>query len=175
RVAAQTILYLEALAPRLLPLLSVAAVFLALVWFGYFRHVPAWLHIATLAVFGLASVGLALRLAGIGWPSTDSAWRMLERRNGLAHQAIRLQEDGPAGGDAFSDALWREHQARMARLIGRLDVGTPQPDIACHDRHALRAVPLLLLAVAFAFSHSNRGGLLADVAAFRAPAEAAPD
>ncbi|MFC3074873.1 TIGR02302 family protein [Shinella pollutisoli] len=175
RVAAQTILYLEALAPRLLPLLSVVAVFLALVWFGYFRHVPAWLHIATLAVFGLASVGLALRLAGIGWPSTDSAWRMLERRNGLAHQAIRLQEDRPAGGDAFSDALWREHQARMARLIGRLDVGTPQPDIARHDRHALRAVPLLLLAVAFAFSYSNRGGLIADVAAFRAPAEAAPD
>ena len=175
RLAAQAILYLEALAPRLLPLVSLVAVFLALVWFGAFRHMPAWLHIAVLAAFGLALAGLLLRLAGIRWPSADSAWRMLERRNGLAHQAIRIQEDRPAGGDAFSGALWREHQARMARLIGRLDVGAPQPDIARHDRHALRAVPLLLLAVAFAFSHSNRGGLLADVATFRAPAETAPD
>lgn len=175
RLAAQAILYLEALAPRLLPLLSLAALFLALVWFGYFRHVPAWLHIATLAVFGLAFAGLALRLAGIGWPTADSAWRMLERRNALPHQAIRTQEDRPASGDAFSQALWREHQARMARLIGRLDVGAPRPDIARHDRHALRAVPLLLVAIAFAFSYSNRGGLLADVATVRTPAETAPD
>lgn len=175
RLAAQTVLYLEALAPRLLPLLLLVALFLAVTWFGYFRHAPAWLHVATLGLFGLALAGLLLRLAGVGWPSAESAWRRLERRNGLAHQAIRTQEDRPAGGDAFADALWREHQARMARLIGRLDIGAPQPDIAGHDRHALRAVPLLLVAIAFAFSYSNRGGLLSDVATVRTPAETTSD
>ena len=175
RLGAQTVLYLEALAPRLLPVLSLVAVFLALVWFGFFRHAPGWLHVVTLVLFGLGLVGLLARLARVGWPTAESGLRMLETRNGLAHQAIRVQEDRPAGGDAFSAALWREHQARLARLVGRLDIGGPRPDIARHDRHALRAVPLLLLAVAFAFSFSNRGGLLSDAVTFRTPAEAAPD
>lgn len=175
RLAAQTILYLEALAPRLLPVLLLVAGFLSLAWFGYFRHVPAWLHIVTLAAFALGFVGLVFRLRGIVWPSVDNAYRMLETRNALAHQAIRVQDDRPAGGDAFAQALWREHQARMARLIGTLRTGTPEPDIARHDRHALRAVPLLLVVIAFAFSYSNRGGLLADVVSFRATEETAPD
>ncbi|WP_432345643.1 TIGR02302 family protein [Shinella yambaruensis] len=175
RLAAQAILYLEALAPRVLPILLLVAAFLALTWFGYFRHVPAWLHLATLAAFALGLVGLLVRLRGIVWPSTDKAYRMLEARNALAHQAIRVQDDRPAGGDAFAEALWREHQARMARMIGTLRTGALEPDIARYDRHALRAVPLLLVAIAFAFSYSNRGGLLADVVTVRAPAETAPD
>jgi uncharacterized protein (TIGR02302 family) len=175
RLAAKAVLYLEALAPRLLPVLLLVAGFLALTWFGYFRHVPAWLHIATLAAFALGLVGLILRLRGIDWPSVDRADRMLEARNALTHQAIRVQDDRPAGGDAFGEALWREHQARMARMIGSLRTGAPEPDIARHDRHALRAVPVLLLAIAFAFSYSNRAGMLADVVSLRTPAEAAPD
>ena len=175
RLAAQAVLYLEALAPRLLPILLLVATFLALTWFGYFRHVPAWLHLATLTAFALGLVGLLFRLRGIDWPSTDRAYRMLEARNALAHQGIRVQDDRPAGGDAFAEALWREHQARMARMIGTLRTGTPEPDIARHDRHALRAVPLLLVAIAFAFSYSNRGGLLTDVISLRAPAETALD
>lgn len=175
RLAAQIILYLEALAPRVLPILLLVAAFLALTWFGYFRHVPAWLHLATLAAFVLSLLGLLARLRGIDWPSTDKAYRMLEARNALAHQAIRVQEDRPSGGGAIADALWREHQSRMARMIGTLRTGAPEPDIARYDRHALRAVPLLLVAIAFAFSYSNRGGLLADVVTVRAPAETAPD
>ncbi|MCT7667623.1 TIGR02302 family protein [Shinella kummerowiae] len=175
RLVAQAVLYLEALAPRVLPIVLLVAGFLALTWFGYFRHVPFWLHVATLAAFALGLVALLLRLRGIDWPSIDNAYRMLETRNALAHQAIRVQDDRPAGGDAFADALWREHQARMARLIGTLRTGTPEPDIARHDRHALRAIPVLLVVIAFAFSYSNRGGLLADVVSFRAPAETMPD
>jgi len=74
-----------------------------------------------------------------------------------------VQEVRPAGGGAVAEALWRENQSRMARMIGALRTGAPEPDIARHDRHALRAVPLLLVAIAFAFSYSNRGGLLTDV------------
>ena len=175
RFAARVVLLAEAVLPRLLPVLLLVAGFLALAWFGYFRHAPFWLHVATLAAFALGLVALLLRLRGIRWPSTEAADRMLEARNALSHQAIRVQDDRPAGGDAVGDALWREHQARMARTIGALRAGAPEPDIARHDRHALRAVPILLAVIAFAFSYSNRGGLLVDAVSFRAPAEAAPD
>ena len=175
RLVARTILFLEALTPRLLPVVLLIAGFLALAWFGYFRHVPAWLHGATLLAFAAGLVALLLRLRGLFWPSGEAADRMLEARNELAHQAIRVQDDRPAAGDAFAEALWREHQSRMARTIGALRTGPPSPDIARHDRHALRAVPVLLLVIAFAFSYSNRGGLLADVVSLRVPADTAPD
>ncbi|MDX3929724.1 MAG: TIGR02302 family protein [Shinella sp.] len=175
RIAAQAVLFAEALLPRLLPVVLLVALFLAVTWFGYFRHVPAWLHILTLVGFAVALLGLLVRLKGIAWPDADSAYRMLERRNALEHQAIRVQEDKPAGGGVFAQALWREHQLRMAKLIGSLHTGTPEPDIARYDRHALRAIPVLLVAVAFAFSYSNRGGLLSDVLVLPTPAEAAPD
>ena len=175
RLAARIILYAEALIPLLLPVLLLVAGFLTLVWFGYFRHAPFWLHVATLLAAALGLIALLLRLRGIARPSIDDADRMLEARNALAHQAIRVQDDWPAGGDAFAGALWREHQVRMARMIGALRTGTPEPDIARHDRHGLRAVPVLLAVIAFAFSYSNHGGLLADVVSFRASGEAAPD
>lgn len=175
RVAAQAVLFAEALLPKLLPILLLLAVFLSLTWFGYFRHVPAWLHLGTVAAFAAGFVWLATRLKATGWPDADRAHRMLEERNGLLHQAIRVQDDRPAAGGPMAEALWREHQSRMARTIGALQAGLPEPDIARYDRHALRAVPLLLVAIAFAFSYSNRGGLLVDVVTLRQPAETQPD
>ncbi|MCF3641018.1 TIGR02302 family protein [Rhizobium sp. TRM95111] len=175
RSLARAVLFAEALLPRLLPLVLLVAIFLGVTWFGFFRHVPGWLHLATLGAFAVALAVLLARLPHTVWPSVDEADRLLERRNGLKHQAIRVQEDRPAGGGPMAEALWREHQSRMARMIGALQAGLPQPDIASHDRNALRAVPLLLVAVAFAFSYSNRGGLLSDIVAVRAPAEEQPD
>jgi uncharacterized protein (TIGR02302 family) len=51
---------------------------------------------------------------------------------------------------------------RMAQKIATLDAGLPRPDIARHDRFALRAVPALLVVTAFAYSLSINGGTLAD-------------
>ncbi|PTM96557.1 TIGR02302 family protein [Mycoplana dimorpha] len=175
RMVARAVLFAETLLPRLLPLVLLVACFLALTWFGYFRHVPAWLHIATLAAFGVGLVLLAARLRHAVWPAAERADRMLEERNNLTHQAIQVQADRPVRGGPVAEALWREHQARMARMIGSLQAGLPRPDIARHDRHGLRAIPLLLVAVAFAFSYSNQAGLLSDVVTLRQPAETKPD
>lgn len=175
RALARAVLFAEGILPKLLPLILIAASLLALTWFGYFRHVPAWLHVATLAAFGLGFLLLAVRLRHAVWPQVDRADRMLEERNDLVHQAIQVQADRPVRGGPVADALWREHQARMARMIGALQTGFPRPDIARHDRHGLRAVPLLLLAVAFAFSYSNRAGLLSDVVTVRQLTEDKPD
>ena len=72
RLVARTILFLEALTPRLLPAVLLIAGFLALAWFGYFRHVPAWLHGATLLAFAAGLVALLLRLRGLFWPSGEA-------------------------------------------------------------------------------------------------------
>ena len=175
RAVARAVLFAETTLPKAFPLTLLVAGFLALTWFGYFRHVPAWLHIATLAAFGLGLLLLAARLRRAAWPGADRADRMLEQRNDLAHQAIQVQADRPVRGGPVADALWREHQARMARMIGTLQAGLPRPDIARYDRHGLRAIPLLLVAVAFAFSYSNQAGLLSDVVTLRQPAEDKPD
>src|SRR3546814_18957919 len=64
----------------------------------------------------------------------------------------------------------------MAERIAALDAGLPQPDIARHDRLALRAIPALLVAAAFGFSFSNGAGTIADaIRPPSAPISANPD
>lgn len=170
RAVARTVLLLEALAPRLLWPLGIALLFVSAAWFGLFRALPFALHIALVVGFLVALIVSLLPLRHLRWPDAHAADRLLESRNGLKHQALQVQADRPAVSDAFGLALWKEHRARMAAKIGRLETGLPQPDIARHDRYALRSVPVLLVFIAFAFSGSNRAGTLADVVTFNGQA-----
>ncbi len=45
----------------------------------------------------------------------------------------------------MAKALWKEHQARMAKNLGNLKSGLPTPKIASHDPYALRALVGLML------------------------------
>ena len=171
RFLARFVLLAEELLPRMLVPASLVLLFLSAGWVGLFRAAPFWLHAALLLAFVIGLFISLLPLTRIRWPETPEADRMLEERNRLPHQAIRVQEDAPATEGAFGAALWREHQARMARMVRELDTGLPRPDIARHDPWALRAVPVLLACVAFAYSYSNRAGLVSD--AFRLPEQEA--
>ena len=176
RSLARSVLFVERLMPRLLPMLGVAALFLAFAWFGLFRLMPDMVRWALLVVFGVGFVATLLPIARLRWPASADADRLLEERNHLPHQPVAVQDDALSHDTPFARALWKEHQIRMAERIAALDAGLPQPDIARHDRHALRAVPALLLVAAFGFSFSNGAGTIAD--AFRpasAPADSAPD
>ncbi|OQP85229.1 TIGR02302 family protein [Rhizobium rhizosphaerae] len=164
RLFARLVLTLERAAPHLLAPLSILLIFLSVSWFGLFRMLPAALHIALAIGFAVAFIGALVPLARIRLPSAGDADRMLESRNHLPHQAIAVQEDRPATTGAFGQALWAEHQARMARRIHDLETGLPRPDIARFDRHGLRALPVLIACVAFGFSFSNRAGELTDIA-----------
>ena len=100
-------------------------------------------------------------------PAARAIDRRIERANRLEHAPVSAQTDrlvGPA--DDFSDALWREHQRRMAEKLDRLSGDMPRPRIPERDPWALRALVGLLLVVAFAFSGGPLGGRLGD--AFRA-------
>lgn len=176
RSLARSVLFVERLMPRLLPMLGVAALFLAFAWFGLFRLMPDMVRWALLIAFGVGFAATLLPIARLRWPASADADRLLEERNHLPHQPVAVQDDALSHDTPFARALWKEHQIRMAERIAALDAGLPQPDIARHDRHALRAVPALLLVAAFGFSFSNGAGTIGD--AFRpasAPADSAPD
>jgi uncharacterized protein (TIGR02302 family) len=163
RSFARLVLFLERLVPRVLPPLAVLALFLSAAWLGVFRIELDLLRWLAAAAFAFAFLISLVPLARIRWPQPDEADRLLEERNNLQHQPVGVQEDEPAFDTPFARALWKEHQIRMAERIAALDAGLPRPDIARHDRFALRAVPALLVAVAFGFSYSNGAGRLSDV------------
>ncbi|MDE1991798.1 MAG: TIGR02302 family protein [Rhizobiaceae bacterium] len=167
RLLARLVLVSEQTLPLLLLPASILALFLSAAWFGIFRISPDLLRLALLAVFAIGFVTSLFPLRRLRWPTVAQADRLLEERNGLPHQPVTVQEEEPAFDTPFAQALWREHQARMAAKIAALDAGLPRPDIARYDRFALRAIPALLLVTAFSFSMSNSGGSLSD--AFTAP------
>lgn len=172
RFFAKVVLFAERLAPKTLLPLSIAALFIALGWLGLYRQMPDLLRwvVVFLLIFGFISS--LLPIARLRWPSRDEASRLLEERNGLPHQPVGVQEDEPAFETPIARALWKEHQTRMAERIAALDAGLPKPDIARHDRMALRALPALLLVAAFGFSYSNGAGSVSD--AFRNRPAAGP-
>ena len=162
RFLARIVLLSEQLLPLLLPILSLFALYLATSWFGIFRLGPDWVRVALLIFFGVAFLATLHPFRKLRWPTEAAADRLLEDRNGLLHQPVTVQEDEPAFDTPFARALWREHQTRMAEKIATLDAGFPQPDIAAHDRWALRAIPALLMVIAFGYSLSTNGGSIAD-------------
>lgn len=163
RSLAKIVLFLERLAPLALVPLSVAALYTATSWFGLFRLMPPSIARGLAILFGLVFVWSLIRIVNARWPTDVEATRRIEERSGLAHRALAALEDVPATTSGpFGEALWREHKRRMARMVGSLTAGTPAPDIAAHDRFALRALPALLLFVAFGFSWSNNAGRLSD-------------
>ncbi|MBB4955698.1 uncharacterized protein (TIGR02302 family) [Agrobacterium vitis] len=165
RGLAQLVLFCERLAPVLLLPASLVAIFLSLSWLGLFRDMPSLLRwpVVFALIFGFLTA--LLPLTRLRWPKTTEADRLLEERNHLPHQPVRAQDDEPAFETPFAVALWQEHQRRMAAKIANLNPGLPRPDIARFDRNGLRAIPALVLVVAFAYSGSNSAGRISD--AFR--------
>ncbi|WP_137132168.1 TIGR02302 family protein [Rhizobium sp. FY34] len=163
RSMARFVLFCEKLAPLMLVPMGILALFLATAWFGLFRQMPDLMRWLALGLFIFAFLSSLLPVSRLRWPAVAEADRLLEERNHLPHQPVAVQEDAPALDTPFARALWKEHQLRMAQRIAGLDAGLPQPDIARHDRFALRAIPALLLVAAFGYSYSNGGGSTLDV------------
>lgn len=165
RVRAGLAILLEEALPQLIAPLSIASLFLSAAWFGFFRSLPDWLR--WVVVFGLifSFIASLLPFLSMRWPKRAAIDRRLELENGLPHQALGVQDEEPVVETAFARALWERHRSRMAGLLGRLEPGVPRPDISQHDPLALRTIPALTFALAFAFSMSDDAGRFSD--AFR--------
>ncbi|MBN9275530.1 MAG: TIGR02302 family protein, partial [Mesorhizobium sp.] len=95
--------------------------------------------------------------------------------NALLHAPLQVRTDRPSGhGSAFSQALWDEHQRRMALRLDRLGADLPRPRVPERDPWALRALPALVLVAAAAFSLGPQGGSVTDAFRQRPATETVP-
>lgn len=166
RAATFAAMIAERLWPLVLPLVAIVSLFLSAAWFGLFRLLPDWARIVLVVAFGLAALAALVPLRRFRLPGAAEIDRRIERANRLTHTPVSAQTDRLAGrDDAFSAALWREHQKRLAATLGTLGSDLPHARLPERDPLALRAFPALLLVVGFAFSFGPFGGGVAD--AFR--------
>lgn len=163
RLVTRLSLLVERIWPIFLPAVLVALLFAAVSWFGVFRLVSDEIRYAIAAVFALALVGCASGILGFRLPGMRNIDRRLEERNRLEHTPVSAQTDQISGQkDAFSEALWREHQKRLAASLNNLEPDLPRTGIPARDPYGLRSAVVLTAVIAFAFSLSPSGGRLTD-------------
>ncbi|MBZ9984054.1 MULTISPECIES: TIGR02302 family protein [unclassified Mesorhizobium] len=167
RLATRVSMMVERGWPLLLPLLVVASLFLSISWLGLFPRLPDAARIGLVAAFGVATLAALYPLRFFRMPGGAEIDRRIEAANHLLHHPVQTQTDRPSGRESsFSQALWREHQKRMADRLDSLGADVPRTRVPERDPWGLRAVAALLLVTAFAFSFGPTGGRIAD--AFRA-------
>lgn len=149
RLSAAVLLFERVWRALLWPFLVVGA-FLLVSLGGLWSHLAGWPHKVLLAAFAVAALASLAPLFRIALPTRADALRRLERDSGLRHRPATSFEDELApDATAREKALWAAHRTRLSRLIDRLRVSAPRPRLAEADPYALRALLLLLLAVAF--------------------------
>lgn len=167
----------ERLWPALWPALAFAGLLLIAALLDLPALLPAWLHLAALA---LAAAGLVLLLwrglRPVGLPGRREGDRRIEQASGLAHRPLEILSDRIAAGrgDAAAERLWRAHLARTASRIGRLRVGAPRPGMAARDPRALRAALLLGVLAAFVIAGGSVDQRLARALSPHFPPPAPP-
>ena len=169
RAFARFNLIVERLAPGLVWPACALALYLSFSWLGLFHAVPFALRVVLLLLLVGGFFAGFWPLRRFKMPTRAEAERRLERENALAHQAISVAGDRPARETPEALALWHAHQRRMAEKLGSFGSGHVRPDLSTVDPHGLRAVPALMLFVAFLYSGATGSGRLAD--AFLPPAE----
>ncbi len=166
RLATRAAITIERLWPLLLPALLVVTMFVSLSWLGLFRLMPELPRQVIGAGFAIGALAALYPLRFFRQPTPVEIDRRIERANRLEHNPVSVQSDRPSGRHGiFADALWREHQKRMAERLAGVSVDLPHTRVPQRDPWALRAVVALLFVVAFVFSYGPLGGSIAD--AFR--------
>jgi uncharacterized protein (TIGR02302 family) len=161
--------------PLLLPLVIVASLFFSISWLGLFPLLPETARTGLLAVFGIAALAALYPLRFFRIPSAAEIDRRIEEANDLLHSPVLVQTDRPSGKEGiFSQALWREHQKRMADRLRGLGADLPRTHVPERDPWGLRAVAALLFVTAFAFSFGPLGGRIEDAFNARVARDAVP-
>jgi uncharacterized protein (TIGR02302 family) len=152
---ARLALFWETLWPAAWPPLGILGLFLAVALSGLLEDAPVWLHATLLALFLLALGWTLYRLAHVlAFPGIDAAERRIERDSNLSHRPLAALDDELAlgAGDAFAEALWRAHLARMRAALGRIRIAWPRPGLAGRDPRALRLALILLLTLGLIYA-----------------------
>src|SRR3954454_24128891 len=146
RFATRLSVIVERAWPLILPLAVIVSLFVSLAWLGVFRALPDAWRLGAAVVFLFCAVAALYPLRFFRLPRNDEVDRRIERANLLEHTPVRVQTDRPAGDAApFGQALWREHQSRMAARLAGVGADLPRTAVPERDPWALRAVAALLL------------------------------
>ncbi|MBZ9937341.1 TIGR02302 family protein [Mesorhizobium sp. BR1-1-16] len=168
----------ETIWPKIVPLLTLAGVFLVASWLGLWSLLPDIVRFGLLGLFATVALFLLVPLLRVRWPSRDAAMNRVVRESGTPHRPAAAFADELAlpTEDPLTLALWRAHRTRLLQGLGRLKAGWPSPGMNARDPYALRYIVPLLLVVAFMAAGADRETLIADAlrAGVTAPAEAAP-
>jgi hypothetical protein len=151
-------LFFEALWPRLLPLLLIAAAFLAVSWFGLWRIAPDTVRFAFLGLFGLAALAALFFAARVAIPDAAAGLARVEKATGAPHRPATAFRDklASAPDEPAARALWAAHRRRILASLDRLKAGWPMPGLARRDPFAFRFLTVLVLAVAFLCGTARR-------------------
>lgn len=176
RAFTRIVMVLERGWPLVLPFLLVMALYASLSWLGLFRSVPDLARTGIALLFAAAAVAALLPFSRFRQPTEAEIDRRIERANRLEHAPVQTQRDRLAAASTgpFADALWREHQRRMAARLDALETDMPRTRLPERDPWGVRAAVALLLVVAFAFSFGPLGGRLDDALRVHARADVLP-
>jgi len=146
------VLLVERAWPPLVWALAVAALFLALSWFGVWLIAPRLMRVGGVVLFALALLAALAPLVRLRWPGARDITARLDRDAGANHRPASSLADSLANDqDPVARALWAEHQARLARAVEAIRVAPPAPGMAERDPYALRfGAALLAFAAAVA-------------------------
>ncbi len=154
----------ERLWPLLVPFFIVTCLFVSLSWLGLWQALPDWARWMSFAGFIAAFIASLWPLRQFSAPFPNEIYRRVETASEMSHRPVTAQNEAPVNNsDAFSAALWREHQRRMADQLNNMASGTPRPNGNRFDRFALRAMLPLLAFVALGYSYGTHGGRLTDI------------
>ncbi len=149
--------------PLVLPIILTSSLFVSLSWLGVFRIIPDAGRLVVMLALAVAALAALYPLRLFRRPTAAEIDRRIEQANRLPHTPVLVQSDRPSGSrTAFADALWREHQRRMAAGLEGLGGDLPRTGIPDRDPWGMRALAGLLLVTAFAFSLGPLGGRLGD-------------
>ena len=109
----------ESLWPRVVPLLSFVALFVAAAHLDLFAGLDPWVHTGILAAIALAFAGLGWwQLRDFAWPTRESSIRRLERDSDIPHRPLVAVQDHLAAGTA----VFPPEPLRALRLTAPEDV-----------------------------------------------------
>jgi uncharacterized protein (TIGR02302 family) len=172
---AEAVIVFERLWPPLAWAASLAALFLAVSWFGLWEALPRQARMGGVLLFAVA-LGFALApLARLRRPTREEILARLDRDSGVAHRPAASLADRRAGAedDPTSAALWALHRLRLSRLVERFAPAAPSPGMARRDPSALRFAALLAAVCAALIAGPERYGRLASAFDWRGGAGAA--
>ena len=164
RLQARLAIIWERLWPLLLPVMAIISIYLMVSWFGIWPLLNNTIRLIALGLFAVLGFAALVPLRKFFLPTAHDIDTRIEISSRLDHRPLTAQTDQLADissdNDPFARALWQEHQKRMAKGLRHLNPGIPNPKIAARDPHALRAIIILGLFVAFI---AGRGNLLSSL------------